>query len=282
MTSRPHASGAQRRGLALVAAAALVGAPLLAGSPAAAQATDTVTFTANCGLLGLGGRSAVDPPELTVESGAQVEFVNEFRHQATLTVGEQNEVLPAGESVTLTFPDGPTTATITLRTQCLLENPSSEVTVTVVAPATPSPEPSSGAGDQSSGGTADPAPSPSAVGGAYGEANAPAGSDRPGGWTADEAVEEDDPQPLPGSGPADGAMSQRPQASESVTEEPAEVEPAPGDSPTIGTDLTPTAASGSDDSSVGLLALIATVCVVGVSAGAIRVLLGQRSAHNPA
>lgn len=285
MTSCPRLPGTRRRSLALLATAAFAGALVpLAGSPAtAALSTEAVTFTADCGLFGLGGTSAVDRDELTVTAGSRVEFVNQAGRPMTLRWDGERVVVAAGDSHALELADGPADLTVSLRVRCLLDSPTSRVTVTVTepepSPTNPAPIDDDRAADA---GDSEPAPSPSAVGGAYGEAAEPDGSARPGGWTPGDATDVDEPEPLPGALPDDGAMSDRP---EPVGDDGAEGdagagpvgEPTPDDA-----DLAPAASSAPDDGSVGLLALIATVCVVGVSAGAIRVLLGQRAVRDPA
>lgn len=285
MTSRPRLLGTRRQRLALLATAAFAGALVpLAGSPAAAQSTETVTFTASCGLLGLGGSSAVDRSELTVVEGSQIEFVNQASRSMTLSWDGGQESVAAGHSYTLPVEEDPASFTVTLRVRCLVDSPRSRVTVTVTPPPTPDPVPTTPAPVDDPGETPpsqEPAPSPSAVGGAYGEAAEPDGSARPGGWVPGDATEVDEPEPLPGTSPADGAMSNRPEPADADESE-ADAEVGPTEDADDTADIAPAASSAPDDGSVGLLALIATVCVVGVSAGAIRVLLGQRAVRDPA
>lgn len=300
MSGRTHAPHRRRRSLTLAAAAAaLVGAPLLAGSTAHAEPAGTVTFTGGCGLLGsgLGASSSPDIARVTVSEGAQLRFTNELGRSATLRLdGEAAADVPAGGTAEVRFREGPVTAAMPL--SCLLGSPAGEVTVEVSpAPQPEQPRPPAGGSSPEPGtgtpGGADQDP----AGPGTGSAGAADGGSGPGSWSggpapdggfwsggpaspggapggapsADAEREGDDPDgesPRWGivTGPTDGGGN---------STDPATVDPQAGEG--IAADrMSRTSEPAPDDGPVGLLALIATVCVIGVSAGAVRTVISYR------
>ncbi|HEY8473163.1 MAG TPA: hypothetical protein VIL37_11100 [Natronosporangium sp.] len=286
MTSRLRVTG--RRLTLAAAAAALVGVPLLGGSSATAESAGTVTFTGGCGVLGsgLGGSATPDIGQLSVPAGTGVRFTNRLGQNATLRLdGEPAAEVPAGGTADVVFHDGPVTASMQIN--CLLGTPAGTVEVEVQQvppPAEPSERPDPGDRD-------DRTTPPSQDGGTSGDetgAGAPAGEPPwvPGPPTGDQAAS----LPPPASGPA--AAADRGDRADAEQPRPwgVQVEPPSGSASTgqpeaddqesgdLAVDqMSRTSSATSDEGPIGLLALIATVCVVGVSAGAVRALISQRA-----
>jgi hypothetical protein len=308
-THRAPAPGGWRRGLTWAAAAALVGfgAPLLAESPAAAQPeAGTVTFSGGCGLLGsgLGADSTPDAAEVTVPAGSKLRFANGLGQSAILQLdGESAAEVPAGAAAEVVFHDGPVTASMQI--SCLMGSPAGAVTVAVQevdepqqpapssspsasSPSTNRPPPSSGSSGSSAGPDAGSpatgpgwsgAPAPGAVPGLFGQE----------GFGQDSAPPAAGPDSVPGT-PSDDRGGEPGDGDELSSAQwgiepdggggygdPANVDPEPAAGGVAVDELSRTAGSSSDDGPVGLLALVATVCVVGVAAGAIRALIAQRA-----
>jgi hypothetical protein len=296
MPQCPLAPTRRRRTLALAAAAAVLAAPLLAGATAHAEPSSTVTFTGGCGLLGLGASSTPDLNQVSVAAGDQLRFANRLGQRAVMAInGEPSAEIPAGGAADVTFHEGP--VMVSLRVSCLLGKPVGAVRVEVLAAAAePEPGPPSSAPAPTQQAPAHPTGSastgrPAADPPAAAAPPAFAGSER--GWTSPEAsqagvVEQGAgppprPAPPPGSVPADGPMSVPGGGDDlsgswgigsgSDAGDPAAAPPA-GEATEISAAAQSTVP---DQGSIGLLALVATVCVVGVSAGAIRALISQRA-----
>jgi hypothetical protein len=95
-------------------AALLVGLALLWGPAALAQSPDRVTFTGGCDDP---STSTTEPERITVPPGGTVELVNGFAVAGVLSLdGEAAAELPAGGSVAIVVHRGPVTAT--LRAAC--------------------------------------------------------------------------------------------------------------------------------------------------------------------
>lgn len=309
MTSRVRVPRRRRRSLALAAATALVGVPLLAGGPTATAATGaadesggTVTFSGGCGLLGsgLGANSSPDTEQVSLPAGAGLRFANQLGQAATLRLdGEEAADVPAGGSADVVFHEGPVMATMQI--DCLLGESAGAVTVEVARAPKPRPEPPAGSGTGSSGGSAGAGSDPGAgSSGSAGSGSSPAQPGSPGGQPPAGGWWPDGPAGAPGgpgaaerpdreapgqppAGPAD-AISPR----WGLAGEPARGDTAAGqagvDPPASGAELTDqelarTSGSAPGEGPVGLLALVATVCVVGVSAGAVRALISQRASR---
>lgn len=305
MTSRVRVPRRRRRSLALAAATALVGVPLLAGGPTATAATaesaGTVTFSGGCGLLGsgLGANSSPDTEQVRLPAGAGLRFANQLGQAATLRLdGEEAADVPAGGSADVIFHEGPVMATMQI--DCLLGESAGAVTVEVARAPKPRPEPPAGSGTGSSGGSAGAGGDPGAgSSGSAGSGNSQAQPGSPaqppaGGWWPDgpggapggpgapgAAGRPDRAAPgQPPAGPADAisprwGLATEPSGGETAAGR-AGVEPPPaGAEP----ELARTSGSAPGEGPVGLLALVATVCVVGVSAGAVRALISQRASR---
>ncbi|QSB14795.1 hypothetical protein JQS43_25700 [Natronosporangium hydrolyticum] len=324
MPSPLPSARAPRRGLAVVAAAALVGAPLLTSSVAGATGAaepvadqpPVITFTGGCGLLGIGGISTPDVATAQVTAGSQLRFGNQLGQRATVWLGEQPEAsVPAGGTADVTFSEVGTVP-VSMQISCLIGKPVGEVTVDVVPKGTPSAGPPSAGPPSASPPSASPPPAsgpPGGIGtptesagagagdgvappesGSAENGSAEGGGDSPNGGGS--AASPDGPGAAPpansdgnpGGGqldsPADGPMSEpggaepAPDRSSAVEggaelEEAATVNP-----PNAGQsgDMAPASRTRGDDGLIGLLALVATICLVGASVGAARVLVSRR------
>jgi hypothetical protein len=236
----------------------LIGVPALA-APALAEPEAAPQVEFNGGGLGLllcGSRP--DRGSVTVKSESKVVFVNNIGQGATLQIdGENGGPIADGQAVEVQFHRGP--VSIAMVPDCLLNlggNGSYEpVTVNVNRASTPAS--SSGSKTAVKPRTtpkAKPSPTPAAT--------LPA---------AEPSAAADDPalfslEPDPSTEP--GALG--------VDESAAPLSPADGAAISRAGQLSDTP---TDKGPIGLLAIIATVCVVGVSVGAIRAIIGQRASR---
>lgn len=249
-----------RRYAAQIGTGLLVGLPLIPAAAMAAPAQPQVRFSGGgLGMLLCGSKPDVGSIDVTAQS--KVIFVNSLGQGATLQIdGETAGAVNNGEAVEVQFHRGP--VSVAMVPECLLNlnGDFSPVTVQVnAARTTPSTTPR----------TSQPRPtastSTSALG-KLGKAKSPAPTAVPGGTVPTPDMSLEDPiLPLEpdaeGTGP-DGSGSS-----------PATV---------FNIDGTPTFQSKSastDRGPIGLLAIIATVCVVGVGTGAIRAIISQRASR---
>lgn len=299
------------RRIALAAAALLVGAPLVwSASASAATGDDVVTFRGGCGLqlVGALGRVTPDPQHVTVRAGEQVRFVNRLSRQAVLRFdGEAAVELPNGTAATVIFHGGPVTATMDI--DCLLGGVSGSATVAVLAASPSAPPP--GRADAPPTVQPDPQPSPTV------RTSAPETPDEPAGDAHDAAGEPAVDQGQPDAGGDSATAGDAPAAAASprvpvqtpAPQPGAAVDTAPDDVTMPSWNLQPDSGAGhtrthTDTSAAegqpgegaehelahvagseprngpsGLLALVATVCVAGATAAAIRAILAQRAAR---
>ncbi|WP_155369217.1 hypothetical protein [Catellatospora vulcania] len=269
----------RRRAAAFAAAGLLVGLPLLGASPAGAvepEAAPGVSFSGGgLGLLLCGSKPATT--KITVAAESKVRLTNGLGQGATLQIdGKDSATVSDGETVEVQFHRGP--VKVAMVPECLLNlNPTFEpLTVDVVSRSTSPSGSSSGSsgGGQGSGST--PSKKPSAKPSPTKGAGQSAGGNR-----------QTTPAEVPGDG---GETVNVPDPTGSpLFEDPApqggETEPAPEESPkgtVVGQDsskidATLSSVNSPDKGPIGLLAIIATVCVVGVAAGAIRAIIAQRA-----
>ena len=267
----------------------LGGAVVGAASPALADPAVTVTFHGGCGVLGLGGSSMPDVTEVTVPSGSEVAFRNGLSRPAVLRLDGQAVAEGApDDAATVWFGSG--RVSVTMEILCLVGQPVGAVEVAVLPAAK---KPASG-GDRSAAAATTPSPTP------------PRPRVTPGPPAAQPPAAPADNRPAPPPWPvptSPWAGPPTPGTPTPTADVPATAEPPT--SPTVGGDvagagpvtvggegkgtaeivdpglesraLTGTTAPTTGDGSIGLLALIATVCVVGVSAGAVRAIIAQRA-----
>lgn len=289
----------RHRAAGVVLATLFSTAPLLAASPALSgpipsgltESGQQVVFSGG-GLLGVSCAARPDVRSVTVDADSTLRVVNRTGYSARLMIdGDTQGEIPDDGSAQVVFRRGP--VTLSVRPSCVLseESRTVEVQVRAVTPsAEPSPSPSPGT-DQptarptgatpsgmpavvpdgsAAGGLPDagaPAPRRSAVpglpdnttAGGTGRSNGRAGAADGGtGLVVPGMPPGDSPRlvPDPADLPATGASAR----ADGVAAEPvAALEPVTETGPT------------------GLLAIMATICVAGVTAGAIRAIAAQRA-----
>jgi hypothetical protein len=249
----------------------VLSAPLLAAGIGDA-ASPTVTFSGEP-LLGLSTLACPSTPSqssLAVPADTTVDFVNRTGRTATLWAGDSQKDIPDKSLVPVTFTRGPASVVVQMVPKCSLDlGKHAQMTVSVrsatgTAPTpTPTVRPTGGVTDAPGGGTG-----PVASGGtrASDDPSAPA---HPSPAVVPTAPGSASPSPLP----AGGADASAPDAT--GDDNPFAAAPVNAE-PVFGTTRGPAA----PHSASGLLTLIASVGVVGVSAAALRAIVAQR-AHRP-
>lgn len=287
----------RRRTVASAAAAFFVAAPLAIGGAALAaepaqETNSQVTFSGD-GLLGVACGAKPNSASVTVPAESTLRVVNNTGRKAKLLLdGATRGEVASGATADVLFHRGP--VELALKPDCMLADEKS-VRVEVLAappppatnndtPANPAIVPFGNGGGNTAGGADNPAatggddqqapagatgdnanPAPGASPGAVDPAN-PAGDDANPANPADPAnpdaaaLSADSFGDPSGGGSLDGATTVAGAAAEPL----ASVDPV------------------SDSGPTGLLALIATVCAVGVSAGAIRAIVAQRASRTRA
>ena len=233
-----------------VAAALLAAAPALAASPAYADG-QSVEFTGGSVLSMLVCKSQPSVPRLTVSAEARVLFVNRLGQSATLRVGAQAvATVPANQAVPVMFHYGPVPVSMGLNCNVGVVEQFQSVVVNVVQPA----------GSASGGGTGSGATGTRRQAGAAGAERSTA--THPADDAAAGAV---DPQVAASGDAAAGAAGAPPDQAAASGTGAVVVEPL-------------VAASGTPRvRASGMLALLATVCAIGVTVAAIRAIIAQRT-----
>jgi hypothetical protein len=290
----------RHRAAGVVLAALFSAAPLLVAAPAfgglvlteATESGQQVTFSGG-GLLGVSCAARPDVRSVTVDADSTLRVVNRTGYNARLMLdGEtQGEVADDGSAQVL-FRRGP--VTLSMRPSCVLSEESRTVEVQVRA-ATPTPEPSPEPSPSVESPSVQPTgPSPS------GEPAAPAGAAAGGLPDAGAAASRRTAAPGLPDKTAAGSTARASGRAGSGGGSTALAVPGmpPGDSPRLGPGSAPAdGPAGGPGSSgvaaepvaalepvtetgpVGLLAIMATICVAGVTAGAIRAIASQRASR---
>jgi hypothetical protein len=239
-----------------LAAGVVAGLPLLAAGPAVA-ATPRIDFSGSgAGLLSC--RSKPSDSDLTVPAESTVIFVNKIGDVATLRINGRNAArVSKDESTEVLFHRG--TVRIEMVPDCglTLASDIEAVSVTVAASGGAASGPST-TGPARPGGS-----SPADAAGSQSSR----GSHRPGVVGSPSRGRSASASP---SGPAAGGIASPPDAG-------AGDGTATGDDEGVAAEPVSTAASSEKDGPNGLLVVIAIVCVVGVSTGAIRAIAAQRA-----
>jgi hypothetical protein len=266
------------------AAGALLGVALTVGAaPAyAAPGGTTVEFSGGSALNLLVCKSTPSSAKVTVPSESRVTFVNRLNQTATLKVdGKSVSSVGANQAVPVVFHYGP--ADVSMTFSCgvgvVEEFKSVAVAVNTPAPAAPraaTPAPRTGAAAAPNGGIAARSGS-SPTGGSR--------TGRPGGANSTAAGARAGKSAAP-----EDTSSAAPSAEGTVPIDPSLLGPDPSSSAFAG--AVPPSAAGDDrmdveaavpasgtpsSGPIGLLALLATVCVVGVGIAAIRANIARRS-----
>jgi hypothetical protein len=284
-----HPSYRWKRPAALLAAGIIAGAPLLAPGAAGAIGTAAarvdavesgrqVTFSGG-GLLGLSCAAEPSTASVTIRAETTLRVVNRTGHRATLLLdGSARGEVAKGGAAEVLFHRGP--VRLALKPHCVLAEQKT-VRVQVVTPPPPADEPATGparpgitTGDRPSGGAAT-GGSATAGGSTAGRGSGGDGAAQPGRQPA--GAREEDPALIPGA----DAAAEDPDltgAGTSVGESPPQVNVAdPGAD--LAAEPIGSMAPISEDGPIGLLAIIAIVCVLGVSVGAMRAILSQRASR---
>ena len=283
-------TGASAVAAFFVAAPLAIGGAALAAEPA--EANSQVVFSGD-GLLGVACGAKPSAASVTVPAESTLRVVNKTGRKAKLLLdGATRGEVAAGATADVLFHRGP--VELALKPDCMLAEEKA-VRVEVVAP----PPPAATSNDT-------PAPPVVPFGGGSGTGNNTGnntGSDDNGGAPARSGDDRPDRERPAGEDPAAAATP----GAEDPDADPANPDEQPdADAPALvadsftdpnggtGLDGATTIAGGaaaeplasvdpvSDSAPTGLLALIATVCVVGVSAGAIRAIIAQRASRTRA
>jgi hypothetical protein len=268
----------RNRAAATAIAALFAAAPLALGTAAYAdgvvqESGKEVVFSGG-GLLGVACGAKPSTTAVTVPAESSLRVVNNTGRRAKLVLdGATRGEISSGSAAEVLFHRGP--VSLALKPDCVLSDESSSVRVEVVAaPAAPT-NPANG-----------PAPrTPATSGGSTSGGTIGSGSTRNPDRTAREEEPRENPAPAAASArPTDPAAAPTPAAGEQTATATLDGElpamDAADDSVTVaGANAEPLASVEpvTEGGSTGLLALIATVCVVGVSAGAIRAIIAQRA-----
>ncbi|MFF5231159.1 hypothetical protein [Dactylosporangium sp. NPDC000521] len=258
------------------AAAALFAAALTVGaSPVhAAPTTPTVEFSGGSVLSLLVCKSEPSTGSVSVPAESRINFVNRLGQGATLKVdGKPVSTVQPNQAVPVVFKKGPVDVAMTFSCGVGVVEQFKPVSVGVTPPpAAPAANPGAGQGGQAGRPTSTGGPAGAAAAAANKAINPSSGtrSTRKPSTNASGSTGEAD-----GTEPIDPSL-----LGPDATASPA---PAAAANPSASTDERvyveePVAASGpATNAPTGLLALVATVCVVGVGIAAIRAIIAQRS-----
>jgi hypothetical protein len=270
----------RNRAAATAIAALFAAAPLALGTAAYAygpvqESGKEVVFSGG-GLLGVACGAKPSTTSVTVPAESSLRVVNNTGRRAKLVLdGATRGEISSGSAADVLFHRGP--VSLALKPDCVLADESSVRVEVVAAPPAAAPEPPGNApaapatgggtsGDNNGGGG-------TSTGGSTGRTTRAADPrERPdGAATASADPTTPAAEPTPGDGTetatatVDGNLPALTEPTDSVTVAGANAEPLAS--------VEPVRTGGS----TGLLALIASVCVVGVSAGAIRAIIAQRA-----
>lgn len=270
--------GNRRRYIAGVSAAAVVAAVtagmMSTGSAYAEGGDDTVVFNGHCGLIGLGQASKPDKESVSITEQDRVTFVNNLGTKATLLLGKEKINVPKGGEYTTTLA---TSSEAVMAPDCLTNLHEQADIVTLTVTETPAEDPGSSNGsDNSTSGDSNRS-------GDSGTSNGPGNQPGPDG----DGIPDDGQAPLDGDDPAASGAVPEPDGDkdakdETTADDDAETSGTTGDngSTTAQTDQVEAVDVGTieETGSSGLLALLATVCLVGVAVAAFRTMMAQRAA----
>lgn len=259
-----HARGRTSRFAAVLTTGVLAGLPVLPAGPAVA-APPEISFSRD-GLELLSCNSRPSDSELTVSAESTVSFRNQLGEDATLRIdGRDGTRVRTGEASEVLFHRG--TVLVELVPDCGLSLSSNVqgVSVTVAPAASATSGPGSSAPPESGAGSA----------AASGDRNGPgAGQAANGRRSSAGGSASADPSGAP-AGPASGGAAP---SGAGTAETPA----VPGDREGVAAEpLSPATTPGKSGPN-GLLSIIAIVCIVGVSTGAIRAIFAQRASRTSA
>ncbi|WP_432833463.1 hypothetical protein [Dactylosporangium sp. CA-092794] len=264
---------------AALAAAALT---VAAGPVSAAPATPTVEFTGGSVLSLLVCKSEPSAGDVSVPADSRVNFVNRLGQDAFLKVdGKSVASVPPNQQVPVVFKKGPVEVAMTFDCGVGVVQQFKPVSVGVTAP------PAAPAGQSTTG------PAKTAPAKTQAPPNGPAGA---AAGAANNVITDRTGAAARGTRTAQGQTA-APAATDTADDlgtepiDPALLDPSATAAPGVGVDPSgaaddrvtveePVAASGpARNGPAGLLALVATVCVVGVGIAAIRAIIAQRASR---
>ncbi|MFI5841071.1 hypothetical protein ACIA8K_15340 [Catenuloplanes sp. NPDC051500] len=272
-----------RSRIARMSLVALVAAlPLLIGGAAHAneESGEEVVFSGG-GLLGVACGATPSVGSVSVPAESTLRVVNQTGYKAKLLLdGVTQGEVGKGEAAKILFHHGP--VSLALKPNCVLTEESASVRVSVRTPARPAPPAVAAA-------PAPEAPAPHAPPPAAPEPGSPSittrrttpGDPRPAPATATTSSKAGTPGGTTGS-PSPSATTGAAAPSQSALPDPLALPLATGATVAAeGVAAEPVASVEPvrEAGPVGLLALIATICIIGVSAGAIRAIIAQRAAR---
>jgi hypothetical protein len=246
---------------ALLATGAVAGLPLLAAGPAAAAGPE-ISFSRGGGLEALSCSSSPSEESVTVPAESTVTFVNRLGSDATLRIdGRDATEVKKDESTDVLFHRGPVQVALVPDCSLLALSKTFEPVSVKVEPAdTPADPPSSQAakpgGHAAAGGSSG---STSSGGSSTGTDESPAADRKPSASPSSSSV----PPAGGGVGSTGAGTVEGPEA--------------PGGEQGLAAEPLSSVRASAERGPNGLLAIIAAVCVVGVSAGAIRAIVAQRA-----
>lgn len=262
----------RNRAAATAIAALFAAAPLAFGTAAHAygpvqESGQEVVFSGG-GLLGVACGAKPSASSVTVPAESSLRVVNNTGRRAKLVLdGAARGEIASGAAADVLFHRGP--VSLALKPDCVLADESAVTVEVLAAPAASPTRPDREPDAPAAGGGS--TPTRTNNGGQPTRTNSTAGTPR------------ENPNAAPSTDPTDPAAEPTPDSTETATatvEDNLPALPEPTDSVTVtGANAEPLASVEpiSEQGPTGLLALIATVCVVGVSAGAIRAIIAQRA-----
>lgn len=273
----PRKSNNRRRyigGLSALAIAAAVTTGFMSTGSAIAEdaGADTITFNGDCGALGTGllHKSEPDKTQLYLVEGDEVTFVNNLGTDAKLHVGQSEYDVPDGGEKTLEVSNS---VEALMSPDCAMKMSERGKTATLnVSPAAPT-DPGTGSGDSNGGQSGD-----SGSGkGSGGDTGSGKGGLDDGG---DVGVPHEGTNP---SADDPAAKDKVPDPKDDASSDKSDAAaPADGNTPDTQTSqagqVEAVNTGDSTQGASGMLALLATVCLVGVGVATVRTMVANRAA----
>jgi hypothetical protein len=251
-------------------------------SPVSAAGTPTVEFSGGSVLSLLVCKSEPSAPDVSVPADSRVNFVNRLGQNAFLKVdGQSVATVQPNQQVPVVFKKGPVEVAMTFDCGVGVVQQFKPVSVGVTA---------SPAGAAPTGGAANGTPAVNKTGAAAGPAGAAAGAAN-NAMGGDHASGRSSKSPHGQAGQDGTVAASDPTGDPGLEGDPSLLDPSAAAGSATGVDPSapvddrvtveqPVAASGpARNGPAGLLALVATVCAVGVGIAAIRAIIAQRASR---
>ncbi|MGH8791998.1 MAG: hypothetical protein ACRDXX_05050 [Stackebrandtia sp.] len=253
------------------------------GSAVAEGDKGEIVFSGGCGLVGIGNSSKPDKSEMTVEEGAEVTFVNNLGSDATLHLGGDKKSVASGKEYTTKM----TKSVEALMAPGCMADLLKDVKTTDL---TVEPASSGGGGGNSGGGNGSGGGSGDGGGNGSGGDSGDGGGNGSGGDSGggDVGVPDDGQNPIDEADDpaANGAVPEPDGGQEAESHGDAgDSGSAAGDGGNSGNAgdgaveaVDAEAKASSQEGASGLLALLATVCLIGVGVAAVRSFVSRSTA----